>query len=97
MASLRSLEAELAEVRLRCAQLEQALRSRVVIEQAKGILAARHGIGVEGAFEGLRRAARDRRRRLHEVAAEVVAEHQTPPRVAARVREAQSTGKKERT
>jgi hypothetical protein len=54
-------------------QLEQALSSRVVIEQAKGILAGRLGIGIDEAFRLLRGAARNARREIHEVAADVVA------------------------
>lgn len=56
----------------RTRQLEAALVSRVVIEQAKGVLAERHGIGVDEAFERLRREARSTRRKIHDVAAEVV-------------------------
>jgi AmiR/NasT family two-component response regulator len=55
------------------AQLREALASRILIEQAKGVLAERFRIDVGQAFEVLRRSARARRRRLHEVAAEVVA------------------------
>ena len=46
------------------AQLEYALESRIVIEQAKGILAERLGLGVEEAFDVLRYAARTARIRL---------------------------------
>jgi transcriptional regulator with GAF, ATPase, and Fis domain len=53
-------------------QLQSALTSRVVIEQAKGVLAARLDIGMEEAFERLRKRSRDHRRRLVEVAEEVV-------------------------
>lgn len=53
-------------------QLEHALRSRIVVEQAKGILVERHGIELADAFEVLRRAARDARRRVHDVARDVV-------------------------
>lgn len=56
----------------RTRQLETALTSRIVIEQAKGILAERHGVGVDEAFERVRRASRDRGRDIHEVAGEVV-------------------------
>ena len=57
----------------RRAQLERALESRIVIEQAKGILAERHGIGIDDAFALLRRTARRRRENIHAVAAEVTA------------------------
>ncbi len=54
-------------------QLEHALRSRIVIEQAKGILAQTAGIGVDAAFGRMRRYARGRNRRIGDVAGEVVA------------------------
>ena len=53
-------------------QLETALESRVAIEQAKGILAQRLGIGIEEAFLQLRRRARASRRLLKDVAREVI-------------------------
>lgn len=56
----------------RTRQLEVALTSRIVIEQAKGILAERHGISVDEAFERLRREARSARRKIHDVATDVV-------------------------
>lgn len=54
------------------AQLQTALDSRVIIEQAKGIVATRAGVGVTTAFDFLRSAARAARRSLAEIAAEVV-------------------------
>jgi hypothetical protein len=57
----------------RTIQLQIALDSRIVIEQAKGILAERQAIGVEAAFEQMRREARSRRMRLHDLASGVVA------------------------
>jgi transcriptional regulator with GAF, ATPase, and Fis domain len=56
-------------------QLQSALTSRVVIEQAKGVLATRLDLGMEEAFERLRKRSRDDRRRLVEVAEEVVHAH----------------------
>jgi GAF domain-containing protein len=53
-------------------QLNQALNSRIVIEQAKGIIAERHRLEMEHAFSLLRRHARDNNRRLSDVAADVV-------------------------
>jgi hypothetical protein len=63
-------------------QLETALRSRVMIEQAKGVLAERFGTDPEAAFQLLRRAARSNRLRIHELAARVVAEPSTPSEIA---------------
>jgi ANTAR domain len=57
----------------RTIQLQTALDSRVVIEQAKGILAERESITPEEAFAVLRRQARRRRMKLHDLAAGVVA------------------------
>ena len=62
----------------RVIQLETALESRVVIEQAKGILAVRLRLAVEEAFEVLRRAARTAGRQLHELAREVVESEEIP-------------------
>jgi transcriptional regulator with GAF, ATPase, and Fis domain len=53
-------------------QLQAALTSRVVIEQAKGVLAERWRCTVDEAFEALRRHARANRLRLAECARQVV-------------------------
>jgi|SRR5688500_18808813 len=53
-------------------QLTTALNSRIVIEQAKGVLAERAGIDVSVAFERLRAHARNHNLRLIEVAHAVV-------------------------
>lgn len=57
----------------RVAQLETALESRVVIEQAKGIVAVAAGVDVQDAFDLIRGAARSRRVAIHSVAAAIVA------------------------
>jgi GAF domain-containing protein len=54
-------------------QLRRALDARVVIEQAKGALVAQEGLSEREAFERLRRQARSQRRRVVEVAEEVMA------------------------
>jgi hypothetical protein len=54
-------------------QLETALESRIVIEQAKGIVAHAVGVDVAAAFELIRGAARARRVKLHSVSAAIVA------------------------
>jgi len=53
-------------------QLQTALDSRVVIEQAKGMIAERTGLGVTEAFEVLRRYARSNGTKLRDVARLVV-------------------------
>lgn len=62
----------------RRAQLEQALRSRIAIEQAKGIIAERYGIDVEQAFELIRRASRSNRLKLHDLVQEIRPGADTP-------------------
>ena len=53
-------------------QLQTALTSRVTIEQAKGMLAERLGIGTEEAFSQLRRYARSHSERLTGVAQKII-------------------------
>jgi GAF domain-containing protein len=53
-------------------QLQHALDSRVVIEQAKGIIARDLNISVDQAWQRLRSHARSRSANLHDVAAAVV-------------------------
>lgn len=53
-------------------QLQTALNSRVIIEQAKGVLSERHGLGMDQAFTRLRSSARDRNTRLSDLARDVV-------------------------
>jgi transcriptional regulator with GAF, ATPase, and Fis domain len=54
------------------AQLETALDSRVVIEQAKGIVAERDHINVDEAFRRIRRFTRNTNRRLSDTARGIV-------------------------
>jgi len=53
-------------------QLNFALNSRVVIEQAKGVLSERTGIDMQDAFSRLRSYARDHNHRLVDVAQQVI-------------------------
>ncbi|MFG2143989.1 ANTAR domain-containing protein [Streptomyces sp. NPDC048696] len=53
-------------------QLHTALQSRIAIEQAKGVLAARNNITLNQAFDALRHHARRRRILLSTVAREVI-------------------------
>jgi GAF domain-containing protein len=53
-------------------QLQSALNSRAIIEQAKGVLIARQGIAAHAAYAQLRAQARAERRKLAVVSAELV-------------------------
>lgn len=61
-----------SEARILNDQLNTALTSRVVIEQAKGVLAERTGLSMPASFEALRKYARDNNLRLAEVAGHVI-------------------------
>ncbi len=78
-----SLRAEIDRLRLERDQLETALESRIVIEQAKGMLAERLQMSPAEAFDVLRLAARSSRRKLRELAAEIVHSQRTPPEIEA--------------
>jgi hypothetical protein len=71
----------------RRAHLERALESRIVIEQAKGILAERLRLSLEDAFNLLRRASRSNQRRIHELAREVVEQAETPKEILGSLQE----------
>jgi GAF domain-containing protein len=53
-------------------QLQRALDTRILIEQAKGVLAERHNIGFEAAFDMLRSHARSTSTKLHDVSQQIV-------------------------
>jgi AmiR/NasT family two-component response regulator len=64
---------ETLQLRTTVAQLEHALSSRIIIEQAKGVIAVLRDITPDEAFVLLRHQARSTRRNIHEVATEIVA------------------------
>ena len=80
-AVLRLIELN-AQLLVKTEQLEGALHSRVVIEQAKGIMAARHEIDVQTAFDVLRRGARSHQLKLRDLAQRVIDEPTTPREIA---------------
>jgi GAF domain-containing protein len=61
-------------------QLQNALTSRIAIEQAKGVLAERNGLSLDAAFDALRRHARDHNLKLTAVANDVVHARLDPTR-----------------
>jgi hypothetical protein len=64
---------EVGQLRLSVKQLEHALAARVVVEQAIGVLTERQHSSPREAFERLRKVARSRGRKVHDLAREVVA------------------------
>lgn len=53
-------------------QVQHALQSRIVVEQAKGVIAQQAGTSVDEAFERLRSHSRNHNRRLHDLCLAVV-------------------------
>ncbi|MFC4943206.1 GAF and ANTAR domain-containing protein [Pseudonocardia sp. GCM10023141] len=66
-------------------QLQSALNSRVIIEQAKGVLTQKGNLSMDAAFDRLRSFARNRNMRLSEVARQVVEADLADDVVATRV------------
>jgi hypothetical protein len=73
-----SANGEASKLRATIRQLEHALRARIRIEQAIGVLAERHRIQPRQAFEQMRSAARSRGRRVIDIASDVVASATNP-------------------
>jgi hypothetical protein len=69
---------ETSRLRATVGQLEHALTARIRIEQAIGVLAERHRIRPRQAFEQLRTAARNRGKRVIDIATDVVASASNP-------------------
>ncbi len=63
-------------------QLNQALNTRIVIEQAKGMVSERLGLDMERSFAVLRAYARNHNARLASVAAEVISGSLSPAALA---------------
>jgi GAF domain-containing protein len=63
-------------------QLQHALNSRIVIEQAKGVLAERNSVSMDTAFATLRRYARNHNLKLTDVALNVVRGELDPATIA---------------
>jgi AmiR/NasT family two-component response regulator len=53
-------------------QLQEALTSRAVIDQAKGLLMGQHRVGADEAFNILRTASQRDNRKLRDIAQELV-------------------------
>jgi hypothetical protein len=70
-AAIVSTQRALASSERTASQLQAALTSRVVIEQAKGIIAEHRQVPIDEAFKLLRSHARDTRRSIHDLSQEV--------------------------
>jgi outer membrane murein-binding lipoprotein Lpp len=69
---------EVDRLRVAVSQLEHALAARVTVEQAIGVIAERQHLLPRAAFERLRKAARSRGMKVHDVARMVVASVNDP-------------------
>ncbi|MEV6211536.1 SpoIIE family protein phosphatase [Kitasatospora sp. NPDC051914] len=66
------LHATVDRLRAEVEGLQTAMRTRAVIEQAKGLLAERHGCTPDQAFDRLVRLSQDRNRKLVDIAADLI-------------------------
>jgi GAF domain-containing protein len=73
-------------------QLQTALNSRVVVEQAKGVLAQHYGVDMDAAFDRLRRYSRGRNLRLAEVARQLASGGLNPGAIVASASAGSSPG-----
>ena len=74
IATIAILQSQAArEAQLLNEQLNHALNTRIVIEQAKGMIAERDGLDLEASFQLLRNHARRHNLRLSDVAASIIA------------------------
>lgn len=64
----------------RVAQLQHALTSRIVVEQAKGMLAERYSLAPDEAYELIRLAARSNGIKVHALSNDVIAAPRETPR-----------------
>lgn len=71
-------ERTIRDARTLSEQLQGALDSRVIIEQAKGVLAERHGVSPGEAFERIRRYSRGNKTNLRDVSRRIVHEGFVP-------------------
>jgi GAF domain-containing protein len=76
-------ERALREARLMTEQLQIALNNRIVIEQAKGVLAERRELDMEASFELMRRYAREHNRKLADVALDLIEQRLSADALAA--------------
>jgi transcriptional regulator with GAF, ATPase, and Fis domain len=65
-------ERAIAARELLAEQLQTALNSRILLEQATGVLAERAGVSMDQAFQAMRRHARSHSTRLREIATQVI-------------------------
>jgi len=70
--ALNMFHIEPGEMRHADVEAAQALNSRILIEQAKGMVSARLGLDMEGAFKVLRNHTRNHNLKLHDVAQSVI-------------------------
>ncbi|MGA9102925.1 GAF and ANTAR domain-containing protein [Aeromicrobium sp.] len=73
-------ERAIASAELLTEQLQGALNSRIVIEQAKGMIARDHDVSVDAAFSALRMQARSTHVRLADLASRIVSGEVDLPR-----------------
>jgi AmiR/NasT family two-component response regulator len=83
---LTELRARIEELEAENENLRIGLASRIILEQAKGVLIERLDLPAEAVFELLRSAARRSRMKIHDLAAEILKSRVTPEYIEREIR-----------
>ena len=94
---LERLHARVAELEEQNENLRIGLASRILVEQAKGVLIERLDLPADAIFELLRSASRRSRMKIHDLAAEILKSRVTPAYIEREIRHLTTKSNREDT
>lgn len=84
---LATLRQRITDLEVENEQLRTALATRIVVEQAKGVLVERLGLPADEAFTLLRHVARRSRMKIHTVAEDLLNARTTPDYIESEIQQ----------